>query len=365
MKGLLTGFIALSLLVGAAWARDDRGHDGGQVQRFVTLPDGVRFPEGITANPANGDIYVSTFDAPSPTNPNPNNRLLRFNRHGKLEAVRDFGADPLLGLAFDRVHNKVYITNVGDFSGTGSRIQRIAANFDSATAPEFVADIPAVGAPGDRMVDNPDGSKDTITFGGGARVPNALAFDRHGSLYISDSFQGAIFAIDSPDACGAPKPPCNTQTLVHDPLLATAGFPPFGANGLAFNADDSALFVANTGDDRVLNVDMNTKAVSVFAESINGADGIVFDRHGRLWVCANQNDEVVALNANGRVVARLGKFEGIRSDGSPKGLLFPASPLIVGDDMFVTNLALPLTDTVGDEPEEDVTRWTVSRIELR
>jgi hypothetical protein len=30
----------------------------------------------------------------------------------------------------------------------------------------------------------------------------------------------------------------------------------------------------------------------------------------------------------------------------------------------VTNLALPLTDTIGDEAEDGVTRWTVSRIKL-
>ena len=32
------------------------------VRTFAVLPDGVRFPEGIAANPANGDIYVGTFD---------------------------------------------------------------------------------------------------------------------------------------------------------------------------------------------------------------------------------------------------------------------------------------------------------------
>jgi sugar lactone lactonase YvrE len=150
----------------------------------------------------------------------------------------------------------------------------------------------------------------------------------------------------------------------HHPLLATAGFPPFGANGLALSADDSTLYIANTGDDRVLRLDLATRALTVFAESINGADGLVFDGHNRLWVAANQNDEVVALNANGRVIARLGEFEGIRRDGTPEGLLFPASMVIVGDEMFVTNVALPLTAAVGDEPEEDVTRWTVSRIRL-
>ena len=352
MKKLLTSLVSLLLLgAGALWADDGPGN----VRLFATLPDGVRLPEGITANPANGDIYVGTFDGGN------QNKLLRYSRHGKLLATRDFGVTPLLGLEFDRAHRKVYIANVGDFVGQQSKIQRINADFNASTPIEDVAAIPAIGAPVPRIVANPDGSQDTITFGDNARVPNALTFDRAGNLYISDSFQGAIFRINNPDSCTTS---CPVQTWIHDPLLATAGFPPFGANGLVFNADESALFIANTGDDRVLKITPSSGAITVFAESINGADGLVFDGQGRLWVCANQNDEVVALNANGRVVARLGSFQGIGRDGAPKGLLFPASPVIVGDEIFVTNLAIALTPATGDEPEEDVTRWTVSRIKL-
>jgi DNA-binding beta-propeller fold protein YncE len=360
MNKLLTGFIALLLIVGGlgiARADDD---DRGEVRTFVTLPDGVRFPEGLTANLANGDIYVATFDTIGPNT----NKLLRYNRKGQLLAERDFGGTPLLGLIFDPVQQKVYICNAGDLTGAGAaKVQRIAAAFDSTTPIEDVALIPVIGAPGPRTEANPDGSHDTITFGSNsAPAPNAFDFDKQGNLYVSDSFQGAVFRIANVGSC---KVPCAVTTLVQDPLLATAGFPPFGANGLAFNSDNSLLFIANTGDDRVLKFNMASKAISVFAESLNGADGLMFDRHGRLWVAANQNDEVVALNANGRPIVRLGRFEGIGPDGAPRGLLFPASPVIVGDDLFVTNLALPLTPAVGDEPEEDVTRWTVSRIKLR
>jgi hypothetical protein len=72
----------------------------------------------------------------------------------------------------------------------------------------------------------------------------------------------------------------------------------------------------------------------------------------------------VALNANGRVVARRGSFLGIGPDGAPEGLLFPASIVISGGSIYVTNLALVLTPAVGDEPEEDVTTYTVSRVPL-
>src|SRR6266849_169342 len=324
-------FVSFGIATGPALAQD-RLVIQRDVDTFAVLPDGVRHPEGIAANPANGDIYVATFDF----GPNPN-KLLRFASDGHLVAQRDFGATPLLGLGFDSVHGKVYVLNFG-----ASKVQRIAAAFDSTTPIEDVATLPGIGAPANRTEGNPDGSSDTIIF-------------------VSDSFQGAIFRIQHVRTCATP---CFVETVVQDPLLATAGFPPFGANGLAFNKNDSALFIANTGDDRVLKLDMDSKAITVFAESLNGADGIVFDDQGRLWVATNQADEVVALNANGKVIAKLGEFRGIRADGTPDGLLFPASPVIVGDEIFVTNLAIALTPAVGDEPEEEVTRWTVSRMTL-
>jgi DNA-binding beta-propeller fold protein YncE len=356
MKKKLAALAVLFSLGASAGPVLADGHGKGlfidrDVDTFAVLPAGVSQPEGITANPANGDVYVSTFAAPF--------KLLRYNRHGRLLAQLDFG-QPLLGLEFR--DNKVYITNVGNFVGVDSKVQRVNADLSNL---QDVGVIPNVGAPTPRIVGNPDGSSDTISFGSGAHVPNALVFDKAGNLYVSDSFQGAVFKISNPSGCA---PNCAMALLTHDPQLATAGFPPFGANGLAFNSDGTTLFVANTGDDRVLaitDLDSVTPAVTVLAESLNGADGLVFDKtSGLLWVCANQADEVVALNANGRIVARLGEFRGINRDGAPDGLLFPASPVIVGNDLLVTNLAVALTPAVGDEPEEDVKLWTVSRLRL-
>jgi sugar lactone lactonase YvrE len=345
-KGLLLLSVLLSLF---AFSGAGRADNGKNAQRFATLPDGVRFPEGLTANPATRDIFVGTFDF----GPNANT-LLRYSRNGQLTAQRDFGATPLLGLEFR--NGNVYIANFG-----AGQIQRIPADFSAGTAIQVVADLPKIGAPIARHEGNPDGSQDLITIGSSAvPAPNGLVFDKAGNLYVSDTFQGAIFRVNNATTCA----PCSVTTISHDPLLATAGFPPFGANGLALSSDENKLFVANTGDDRVLVVNLTTGVATVFAESINGADGLAFDDSRRLWVAANQSDEIVALNANARVTARVGGFEGINRDGTPEGLLFPASVLILGNDMFVTNLALPLTPLVGDEPEEDVRRWTISRIKL-
>lgn len=353
-KFLFAAFTAGAIVLAASVCRGDdhRFVGGAEVESFAVLPDGVRYPEGITGDPATGEIYVGTFDS----GPNAN-KLLRFGRSGRLIAQRDFGTTPLLGLAFDADQKKVFVLNFG-----ASKVQRIAAAFDASTAVEDVASIPSIGAPAPRLVSNPDGSTDTITFGsGGFPGPNGMVFDRAGDLYVSDSFQGAIFRIDNAKACAAP---CAVNLVSHDPLLATAGFPPFGANGLALNASETELFIANTGDNRVLRMNIASRAVSIFTESIHGADGLLFEGTDRLWVAANQADELVALNEKGRPIVRLKGFEGVRSDGTPRGVLFPASMVILGGHMYVTNLALPLTSAVGDEPEEDVTRWTIARFRL-
>jgi len=236
-----------------------------------------------------------------------------------------------LGLEFDAT-GRLYVANFG----TGD-VQQFDPPFNSGSLPAH-----------------------TFPVCGGFPVCalNAITFDASGDLYVSDSFGGNVFKVDLPAG--------TLSTFLSDELLkpGSHGFPPFGANGLAFDAAGKNLYIANTADDRILKYEIATKTLSTFAESVNGADGITFDSRGRLWVAANQADEVVALNANGRVVERRGSFRGVGKDGAARGLLFPASVVISRGSIYVTNLALALTPAVGDEPEEDITTFTVSRIPL-
>ena len=368
-KFFLLPLLALATLaVNAATADAQFLVDREAAKRFATMPAVesavADFPEGITVNPANGDIYVGTFDFGG------DNFLVRFDKTGQFISQTADLVAPILGLAFGP-DGKIYFCFVGDFTGQGSQIKRISA--DLATI-EDVANIPGIGAPSDRIVDNPDGSTDRIIFGDTdmgfiARVPNALTFNSSGDLFISDSFQGAIFRIDGVAANICPGSDSCVDTVVHDGLLATAGSPAFGANGLALSDDEMTLFVANTGDDRVLKLPIDEDGdadgdLAVFAESINGADGLAFDDEGRLWVAANQADEMVALDGDGKVIAKLGDFFGIRKDGAVKGLIFPASVVIHDSQMFVTNAALTGNDIPDDEVEEGVTTYTVARIKI-
>jgi len=322
-KTIVVLIMGLLLLVSTTAAHADK--DG--VVRFATLPAGPGHPEGIAAD-KNGNIYVATFDFST------TNVIHIFAPNGHLLTTIPLPGAVPLGLAFDAADN-LYVANFGagnvlKFSPPFTANSLPAATFTVCTPVSFV----------DCGL-------------------NAMDFDSSGDLYVSDSFGGKIYKIDFPAG--------TVSLFVSDELLKPAppphGFPPFGANGLAFSKDGRTLFVANTADDRILKVNVASKAVSAFAESINGADGILFDPQGRLWVAANQGDEVVALNADGRVIERRGSFEGIGPDGAAKGLIFPASIVLSRGSLFVTNTALALTGTAS-EPEADVTTFTVSRIPL-
>lgn len=324
------------------------------VEPFALLPEDVRYPEGLAVAPDSGEVYVGTFDAREPAGAR-NNQVLRLSATGELLARRSFGPTPLTGLAF--AEGRLYILNFG-----AGRLQRLPAGFDEHSPIEDLAQFPTLipAAPGPREVSNPDGSRDRINFGSsGVPAPNGMVFDHAGNLYVSDSFQGALLRIANATRCS----PCEVETLSRDPLLATPGFLPFGANGLAFDAEERVLYINNAGDGRVLRMTLPSGPLEVFAESLPGADGLLFHA-GLLWVTANQADLVVALDAHGLPVARAGGFDGLGEDGAPRGLLFPASSAVQGQRMLVTNLALPLTQAVGDEWEERVKRWNLMQFRL-
>jgi sugar lactone lactonase YvrE len=194
---------------------------------------------------------------------------------------------------------------------------------------------------------------------------NALTFDKDGNVYVSDSFQGIIWKTGPGGGAGT--------AWVSDPLLTTKGFPPFGANGVEFNNAGNALFVANTGDDTIVRIPVaggTPGTPAIFVQAINGADGIAIDKQDNIWVAANQSDQIVVVNSTRKLLAKLGSFEGLTANGTPRGLLFPASPAFSKDGKFlyVSNLALDvrLAEVPSQSPDTQwtdlVKRYTVSKI---
>ena len=307
--------------------------------RFASLPPGAAHPEGITVDD-DGNVYVTTFAVEGTATGN--GQLYVFSKHGRLlRQVNVAGSSTLLlDLAFHPKSGQLLIIDFG-----GAKVLKVDPV--SGTS-EVFTDLSGLGQPG----------------------LNVLTFDRAGNVYITGSFSGAVYRT-GPQGGAA-------SVWVQSPLLTTTGVPGFGANGLAFNKGQSALFVNNTGNDTVVRIPVNANGTAgtpaVFVNAINGADGLIIDDHDNLWIAANQADEIVVIDPSGRTIAKLGDFNGLDHHGAPIGLLFPASLVFSGPFVYVTNLAIDLrlfddptqptlTNGTGDSPwTADVKVHTIARI---
>jgi sugar lactone lactonase YvrE len=321
--------------------------DRGKVEIFATLPDGATGPEGLTVG-RDGNVYVTTFGINAQGPVGGVGQLYVFRPDGRL--LRHVAVQPstpnLLGLAFQPRTGALLVIDFG-----GKNV--LSVNPVDGTAKPFIT-LPANQRAGSGL--------------------NALTFDAKGNIYVSDSFQGIIWTTGAAGgeattwASDAPNDP--------NPLLTTKGVPPFGANGIEFNKLGDTLYVANTGNDTIVQIpvkgDGSAGPASVLVNSINGADGIVLDRRGNIWVVANQADEIVVIDPTGKAIAKLGDFDGVDDGGVPHGLLFPASPAFSpdGDQLYVTNLALDLRVAVGAQAVDsqwtaEVRRYTVAKLRAR
>ena len=138
--------------------------------------------------------------------------------------------------------------------------------------------------------------------------------------------------------------------------------PPFGANGIAFNNAGTVMYVANTAFHQIIQIPVAGDTggpASIFITGINAPDGIAIDRDDNLWVCANQEDEIVVIDTTGKVIAKLGDFNGIDPKGFPRGLLFPASLAFSNDrsTLYVSNLTLFLPNAGAQKAIDSA--WTL------
>ena len=300
MKRWLIAFLAVFALVSSQPILAAQPEQGVVRTLVDTSGSTCNNPEGIAASP-DGLLYAAGLSG----------NVCVYTLDGTLTRVIPVvSGHALLGDLFVAGQGLYVADNNGNFSG--GRLIRIE---------------PATGA--------------ITTLATGFLAPNAITQDHAGTLYVSDSFAGAIYTV-SPNGGG------KTLWKQHA-LLAPGGNPPFGANGVAFDSTESFLYVANTSTDRILriavNADGSAGAITIFADgaalnaangttgALDGADGIQFDVAGNLYVCANQANEIQVLSPTGALAAR---YRGTGSDAMD----FPASPTFHEKGLYIANLAL-------------------------
>src|SRR5215813_12869889 len=182
----LTACVKATILIGAGLAgflsqpHSAAAFDRNKAQLFAVLPDGGTLPEGLAVAP-NGDVYVATFDG--------SKKIFVFNDNGRLLRTLTVSASSgaLLGLGF-HPHTGAFL--VIDF-GAGKVLN---VNPHTGAASDFIT------------LQTPTGSG-----------LNALTFDSTGNVYVSDSFNGAIW---KSGASGAKN---LTTPWVQNALLGTTG----------------------------------------------------------------------------------------------------------------------------------------------
>jgi sugar lactone lactonase YvrE len=237
----------------------------GEAQIIQTLPAGDN-PEGIAFDGA-GNLYFSNRRIEAGLRVS---RVMKIDTGGQITTLATLGASAassqaVLGLEY--AHGYVYAA-YASFDPTTHGVWRVDAN--TGTAQRLAGSVAIF-------------------------MPNGLAFDPSGRLYVTDSAAGKVWRF--------PKNPITNPCAVWSAnvLLTPVGphpiLPPVGANGIAFYPDATNaakpatghFYVANTQRGLVARIPLLTDgsagAVQLVAASpkLLSIDGIAMDSRGNVY----------------------------------------------------------------------------------
>ena len=179
------------------------------------------------------------------------------------------------------------------------------------------------------------------TFATGTPGANGIAFDRQGNLFVAAGASGIVYRV-------GPNGGVAEAALQIDKHVRTL---PDGktrqqivANGVAFDAN-GVLHVTDTARGAVWKVAIGTDGKGakpvLLAQNplLEGADGLAFDRSGKLWVVPNELNSLVTVTPDGHV-------RQVTKNGSQGPLEFPSAIVFVGDRGYVSNYDTPRRDNM-------------------
>ncbi|TMA87567.1 MAG: SMP-30/gluconolactonase/LRE family protein [Deltaproteobacteria bacterium] len=179
------------------------------------------------------------------------------------------------------------------------------------------------------------------TFATGTAGANGMVFDRQGNLFVSGGASGIVYRV-GPNG-GAEQPAVqiekHTRTLPDGKTQQATV-----ANGLEIDSK-GVLYVADTARGAIWRVAIGADGKggkpTLLAQSplLEGADGLAFDRNGKLWVAANERNAIVTVTPDGQV-------QEIAKNGSSGPLEFPAAIVFVGGAAYIANYDTPRRDNM-------------------
>ena len=179
------------------------------------------------------------------------------------------------------------------------------------------------------------------TFATGTAGANGIVFDRQGNLFVSGGASGIVYRV-GPNG-GAAQAAVQIDKYVRT-LADGKTQQQIVANGVEFDAN-GALMVADTARGAIWKVVIGADGKGgkpvLLAQSplLEGADGLDFDRNGKLWITLNELNGIATLTPDGQV-------RQVAKNGSQGPLEFPSAIVFVGDRGYVSNLDIPRRDNM-------------------
>ncbi len=291
-----------------------------QFPAFIPVAD---TPSGVAVDKT-GNVYVSVREGVRGV-------IWKYTPDGMASFFADIGQAVIYGLAI-RANGDVY---AGMATGPDQGVYRVDRN----------------------------GNVELLPGTGQIVLPNGLAFDNRGNLYVTESYSGSAGAYGQGGVWRIPAGG-EAEVWVRDPLLTGVGVVgfPLGANGIAYYHGD--LYVTNTDKGLIVRIPVAEdgsagqpgvwKRLEEVPESPLARsplpilpDGLALDVHGNLYLTIVSRNAVVRVKAKDRVqesIAVLGSPGPVPSApfDTPASLAFGTG---AGEqqNLFVTNLGLMAT----------------------
>ena len=279
-----------------------------QLRIFATIGDSASRIEGIAEH--GGKLYVADWK---------DGAVYGVDvATGRVERVGQLPTKPgeaLLGVAADTAGN-IYV---------GAPQTGIIYRIDAAKLgkPDFKA------------------RRDAEAFASGAEGANGLAFDANGHLWISGGDKNAVYHVGPKG--GTAKVFAKGYTMVSNDTTMPVRV--YVTNGLGIDSAGN-VYTANTGTGEITRIEVKQGyqlgAISSVVRDARllGADGILVDARGDIWVSANFSNTLARISRTGDVTI-------VVHDSAAAVLHFPAELKRAGRTFYLTNLNFPFGDNRG------------------